>query len=185
MGKGLGAHNPLFVPKEKNESFIVRAMKTSKPLPGVGRYDIANMKGGGQLKKKIIGSYTLKETGGGYIDTAIARGQQSPGHKDPVHIEKIRRRSPKPLIFKVREETPLVKDMKVAKAKGPAPTTYEKISAFERTVDARPSYSFEKSIRQSGLEKKLVKEKKWPGAAHYDVKKADRIMTLGFSRGWK
>ena len=60
-----------------------------------------------------------------------------------------------------------------------------KESAFEKTVDARPSFSFEKSVRSGALEKKLNREKKWPGVGAYDIRKADRIMTLGFSRGWK
>lgn len=64
------------------------------------------MRAGGKLRKKVMGSYTIKETGGGYIDEAIAKGQASPGHKDPIHIEKLKRRCPKPLIFKMREETP-------------------------------------------------------------------------------
>ena len=64
----------MFVAGEKNESFIVKAMKTSQKLPGVGKYDTSTLKAGGQLKRKIVGSYTLKETGGGYIDAAIAHG---------------------------------------------------------------------------------------------------------------
>jgi len=100
------------VPKDKNESFIVKAMAVSKKIPGVGHYKLENSRAGGQLKRKIVGSYTLKEASGGYIDAAIAHGQASPGHKDPVHIEKIRRRCPKPLIFKIREETAAVKEMR-------------------------------------------------------------------------
>lgn len=61
-------HKPrFFMSKGKTPSYFTQIQETGKKLPGVGKYDIMNLK-----KKYIHGSYTKKETGGGVFDAAVA-----------------------------------------------------------------------------------------------------------------
>ena len=97
----------VFMSKSPNISYMASVIKTSKSKPGVGKYDTMDYK-----KKKIIGSYTFKEEGMSMIDEAIAKGQASPGHKNPIDLELIKRKINKPFISKETQVTDLVKAMK-------------------------------------------------------------------------
>jgi hypothetical protein len=69
----------------KSGTFFDDVMKSSKKLPGVGRYDLLASK-----KPKILGTYTYKEANSGVMAEAQYKGMTTPSHYNAVDINLIK-----------------------------------------------------------------------------------------------
>ena len=165
--------------KGKSPSYFTQIQDTGKKLPGVGKYDIMNLK-----KKKVQGSYTKKEVGGGIFDAAVAAA--TPDFKDPVDMNKVyKSRIPSAIIFKEHAVTDLVKESK-NKIKSPSPVTYKKEASYDSTQSPRVvQHAFVKTVRKNFVEEQNHKKKNFPGVGKYDTTKADKMITIGARKGWK
>ena len=100
----------------KQGTFFDDIMKSSKKLPGVGKYDLL------PNKNKIHGTYTYKEPMSGVMAEAQYKGMSSPSHYNAVDINLIKQKYRTTRIYKPREEKT---DWKVSKNDSPSPSSYQ------------------------------------------------------------
>lgn len=74
---------------------------------------------------------------------------------------------------------------KFKKNDSPSPFTYKQAEAYRSTQTCSKNYSISKTKKNNFAEEISNKKKNIPGVGKYDVSKADRIVTLGASKGWK
>ena len=162
--------------KGKIPSYFEDVVNQAKKTPGVGKYDLLG-------KQKILGNYTYATQGGGFTDSAVYMGQQSPSHYPAVDQNLIKDRT---LSYKI---TPFKGDKealhKVKKNDSPSPFTYRDADAYKSTQTFSRNYTISKGKKSNFAENESNRKKIVPGVGKYDVTRADKIVTLGLSKGWK
>ena len=162
--------------KGKIPSYFEDVINQAKKTPGVGRYELLG-------KQKILGNYTYATQGGGFTDTAVFKGQQSPSHYQAIDQDKIKNRV---ISYKI---SPFKGDKealhKFKKNDSPSPFTYRDDEAYKSTQTHTKNYSISKGKKTNFAENESNRKKIVPGVGKYDVNRADKIITLGVSKGWK
>lgn len=74
---------------------------------------------------------------------------------------------------------------KFKKNDSPSPFSYKQAEAYKSTQVFTKNYSISKTKKNNFAEDISNKKKNIPGVGKYDISKADKIVTLGASKGWK
>ena len=162
--------------KGKIPSYFEDVVNNAKKTPGVGKYELIG-------KKKIMGNYTYATVGGGFTDSAVFQGQQSPSHYPTIDMNTVKNRvlSTKITPFKGDKEAMY----KFKKNDSPSPFSYRNFDSFKSTQPYSKNYTISKTKKNNFADEESGRKKYIPGVGKYDVVKADRVITLGASRGWK
>ena len=134
----------------------------------------------------MLGNYTIKEYGGGYLDQSLYDGKYlpAPGGYESIDLNKLENRVLSTKIIKPKEDKP---NWKIAKDGSPSPNSYKFDESHVKTQGrALECYKFSKNKGENTFIDRAVKQrKKVPGVGTYDITKADKVLSLGASRGWK
>ena len=125
VGQNLGKNGKFFIPKGNSPSFFTQVQKKAKETPGVGQYKPT------EFKYKVLGNYTQKLEGGGYIDEAIVHGKSTPSHYPAIKLDIIKNRT---YATKIHKPNPKDKDGgKVQKNNSPSPHSYKFEDSYDKT----------------------------------------------------
>ena len=149
-------------------------MKSSKKLPGVGRYDLD------KNYNKVHGTYTQKSPITGVVAEAQYNGMSSPSHYNSVDINLIKQKYRTARIYKPKAEKG---DWKVVQNNSPSPVTYdfEKLKQMKRGLNC----VINKSPKTNFTDIEIKNRKNSPGVGRYNPEEADRRITIGARRGYK
>lgn len=114
-------------------------------------------------------------------DDVIYKSQQIPSHYPAVRLELIRKRSPNWTFVKPKDKP----DYKIKKDNSPGPLTYDTGKAKDKISSRSLNFMFSKTPKASITDETIKRAKRVPGAGHYDVRKSDKVVTLGARRGYK
>ena len=74
---------------------------------------------------------------------------------------------------------------KIEKNSSPSPHTYKIEEAYEKTARSSIKNTFSKKQKIPFFEENQKQKKLFPGVGKYHLETADKVLTLGLSKGWK
>lgn len=149
------------------------AKKNKKPDPGA--YEIKN-------KQKLLGALNLKDERTTFADEALFLGKRVVPPYD-AKFEQVQERSPIARMYLLKEATE--SKASAEKAVQPSPVSYNLEESFKSTQLITPRFFIRKGTIASYAVEASKRKNFVPAPGHYDIDKANSIMTKGASKGWK
>lgn len=135
-------------------------------------------------RNKVKGSYKSSEDKYTVMDEAVFLSQQIPASYKAVNMDLYH---PRQSTWKIRPETDKEKEVKkrdTSKVNSPSPFTYKSGDSYFKTVAKKSMIcTISKSLTRKFTEEYSRSKKFVPGIGHYDITKADKIISK--PRGYK